>query len=58
MALCDDECQITQGDVGEKLAVCCHIAMNLLTADKNFKAGIKQKRASWNIEDLSQIFVD
>ena len=53
----EDECQIIRGEAGENLAVCRHIAMNLLTADKTFKAGIKrkQKRAGRNNEYLSQI---
>lgn len=53
----EDECQIVRGEAGENLAVCRHIAMNLLTADKTFKAGIKrkQKRAGRNNEYLSQI---
>ena len=53
----EDECQIVRGEAGENLAVCRHIAMNLLTADKTFKAGIKrkQKRAGRNNEYLAQI---
>ncbi len=53
----EDECAIIRGAAAENLAVCRHIAMNLLTADKSFKAGIKrkQKRAGRNNEYLSQI---
>lgn len=53
----EDECQIIRGAGAENLAVCRHIAMNLLTADTSFKAGIKrkQKRAGRNNEYLSQI---
>ncbi|MGU5285518.1 ISAs1 family transposase, partial [Escherichia coli] len=42
---------------GENLAVCRHIAMNLLTAENSFKAGIKrkQKRAGRKNEYLSLI---
>jgi len=57
VAFREDECQITRGEAGENLAVCRHIALNLLTADKSFKAGIKrkQKRVGRNNESLSQI---
>ena len=57
VAFREDECQITQGDAGENLAVYRHIALNLLTADKSFQAGIKrkQKRAGRNNEYISQI---
>ena len=53
----EDECQIIRGAGAENLAVCRHIAMNLLTADTSFKAGIKrkQKRAGRNNEYLTQI---
>ena len=59
VAFREDECQITRGEAGENLAVCRHIAINLLTADKSFKAGIKrkQKRAGRNNEYLSQILM-
>ncbi len=48
---------IIWGAAAENLSVCRHIAMNLLTAEKSFKAGIKrkQKRAGRNNEYLSQI---
>jgi len=39
----EDECQIIWGAAAEILAVCRHAAMNLLTADTRFKAGIKRK---------------
>ena len=53
----EDECQIIRGAGAENLAVCRHVAMNLLTAETSFKAGIKrkQKRAGRNNEYLSQI---
>lgn len=53
----EDECQIIRGTGAENLAVCRHVAMNLLTAETSFKAGIKrkQKRAGRNNEYLSQI---
>lgn len=53
----EDECQIIRGEAGENLAVCRHIAINLLTAEKSFTAGIKrkQKRAGRNNEYLSQV---
>ena len=53
----EDECQIIRGEGAENLAVYRHVAMNLLTADTSFKAGIKrkQKRAGRNNEYLSQI---
>ncbi len=55
----EDECQIIRGAGAENLAVCRHIAMNLLTTETSFKAGIKrkQKRAGRNNEYLSQILV-
>ncbi|STF06451.1 transposase [Escherichia coli] len=57
MGMREDECQIVRGEAGENLAVCRHIAMNLLTAENSFKAGIKrkQKRAGRKNEYLSLI---
>ncbi len=52
-----DECRIRRQESGENLAVCRHIALNLLTEEKSFKAGVKrkQKRANRNNEYLSQV---
>ena len=57
MGMREDECQIVRGEAGENLAVCRPIAMNLLTAENSFKAGIKrkQKRAGRKNEYLSLI---
>ncbi len=53
----EDECRIRRQESGENLAVCRHIALNLLTEEKSFKAGVKrkQKRANRNNEYLSQV---
>lgn len=55
----EDECRIRREESGENLAVCRHIALNLLTEEKSFKAGVKrkQKRANRNNEYLSQILM-
>lgn len=53
----EDECRIRRQESGENLAVCRHIALNLLTDEESFKAGIKrkQKRANRNNEYLSLV---
>ena len=40
----EDECRIRREESGENLAVCRHIALNLLTEEKRFKAGINRKQ--------------
>jgi len=53
----EDECRIRRDEAGENFAPIRHIALNLLNADKTFKAGIqrKQKRAGRNNVYLSQV---
>lgn len=41
----EDECRIRRRESGENLAVCRHIALNLLTEEESFKAGINQTEA-------------
>lgn len=55
----EDECRIRRQESGENLAVCRHIALNLLTEEESFKAGIKrkQKRANRNNEYLSRVLM-
>ena len=52
-----DECRIRREQAGENLAVIRHIALNLLTEETSFKAGIKrkQKKANRNNSYLSQV---
>lgn len=40
----EDECRIRWEQAGENLAVIRHIALNLLTEETSFKAGIKRKQ--------------
>ncbi|MEZ8474715.1 hypothetical protein AB6C60_12545 [Vibrio cyclitrophicus] len=40
----EDECRIRREQAGENLAVIRHIALNLLTEETSFKAGIKRKQ--------------
>ncbi|MEZ8886147.1 ISAs1 family transposase, partial [Vibrio sp. 10N.247.311.13] len=53
----EDECRIRREQAGENLAVIIHIALNLLTEEISFKAGIKrkQKKANRNNAYLSQV---
>lgn len=53
----EDKCRIQRGEGGENLSVIRHIALNLLNADKSFKAGLKRKqtKAGRNNEYLSRI---
>ena len=53
----EDSCRIQREQAGENLAVVRHIALNLLTEEKTFKAGIKrkQKKANRNNTYLSQV---
>lgn len=53
----EDECRIRREQAGENFAAIRHIALNLLSADTSFKAGIKrkQKRAGRNNEYLSRV---
>ncbi|ANP78023.1 hypothetical protein A134_16680 [Vibrio crassostreae 9CS106] len=53
----EDECRIRREQAGENLAVIRHIALNLLTEEISFKAGIKrkQKKANRNNAYLSQV---
>ncbi|MBO1520183.1 ISAs1 family transposase [Oceanisphaera pacifica] len=53
----EDECRIRREQAGENFAAIRHIALNLLSADTSFKAGIKrkQKRAGRNNEYLSRL---
>lgn len=44
----EDSCSIRREQAGENLAVARHIALNLLTAEKSFKAGIKRKQKKAN----------
>lgn len=55
----EDECRIRRQESGENLAVCRHIALNLLTEEESFKTGIKrkQKRANRNNEYLSRVLM-
>lgn len=46
--MCEDECQIIRDEGAENLAVSRHVAINLLTADKSFKAGKKRKQNEMN----------
>ena len=52
-----DECRIRREQAGENLAVTRHIALNLLTEETSFKAGIKrkQKKANRSNSYLSQV---
>ena len=40
----EDSCRIRRDKAGENLAAIRHIALNLLNADKFFKAGLKRNR--------------
>ena len=53
----EDSCRIRREQAGENFAVVRHIALNLLTAESSFKAGIKrkQKKAYRNNAYLSQV---
>ncbi|PMI83685.1 transposase, partial [Vibrio splendidus] len=53
----EDECRIRREQAGENLAVIRDIALNLLTEEISFKAGIKrkQKKANRNNAYLSQV---
>ena len=53
----EDSCRIRRDQAGENFAVVRHIALNLLTAESSFKAGIKrkQKKANRNNAYLSQV---
>ncbi|MEZ9324218.1 ISAs1 family transposase [Vibrio cyclitrophicus] len=53
----EDECRIRREQAGENLAVIRHIALNLLTEETSFKAGIKrkQKKANRSNSYLSQV---
>jgi predicted transposase YbfD/YdcC len=53
----EDSCRIQREQAGENLAVFRHIALNLLTEEKTFKAGIKrkQKKANRSNAYLSQV---
>lgn len=53
----EDSCRIRREQAGENFAVVRHIALNLLTAETSFKAGIKrkQKKANRNNAYLSQV---
>ncbi len=57
VGMSEDECRIRRDEAGENFAAIRHIALNLLNADKTFKAGIKrkQKRAGRNNVYLSQV---
>ncbi|WED24147.1 ISAs1 family transposase [Vibrio sp. JC009] len=44
----EDSCRIQREHAGENLAVVRHIALNLLTEEKTFKAGIKRKQKKAN----------
>lgn len=44
VAMREDECRIRRGEAGENFAVIRHMALNLLNADKSFKASIKRKQ--------------
>lgn len=48
VAFNDDECRIRREQAGENLAVIKHIALNLLTKDTSFNAGIKRKQKKAN----------
>ena len=54
----EDECRIRLEQTGENLAVIMHIALNLLTEETRFKAGIirKQKKAKGSGNYLYQVF--
>lgn len=53
----EDACRIRREQAGENFAVVRHMALNLLTAEKSFKGGIKrkQKKANRNNAYLSQV---
>lgn len=53
----EDSCRIRREQAGENFAVVRYIALNLLTAETSFKAGInrKQKKANRNNAYLSQV---
>lgn len=44
----EDSCRIRREQAGENFAVARHIALNLLTAETSFKAGIKRKQKKAN----------
>lgn len=57
VGMSEDECRIRRDEAGENFAAIRHIALNLLNADKTFKAGIKRKqqRAGRNNVYLTQV---
>lgn len=44
LAMNEDDCKIRRGNAAELLSGIRHIAVNILTQDKEFKAGLKRKR--------------
>ena len=57
VALREDACRIRRGDAAENFSKIRHVSLNLLNADKSFKAGIKrkQKRAGRSESYLAQV---
>jgi predicted transposase YbfD/YdcC len=57
VAMREDDCRIRRGDAAELLAGIRHIAVNMLSNEKSFKAGIrrKQRKAAINSEYLSTV---
>ncbi|WP_141709748.1 transposase, partial [Vibrio splendidus] len=55
----EDECRIRREQAGENFAVIRHIALNLLTEETSFKAGIKRKQKKVNRSNsyLSQVLI-
>ncbi|MDV7106446.1 ISAs1 family transposase, partial [Vibrio sp. TH_r3] len=55
----EDSCRIRREQAGENLALVRHAALNLLTEEKSFKAGIKrkQKKANRNNDYLSKVLI-
>ena len=55
----EDTCRIRRDEAGENFAAIRHIALNLLNADKSFKAGLKRKRtrAGRNNSYLSEVLM-
>lgn len=55
----EDKCRIRRQESEGNLAVCRRIALNLLTEEDSFKAGIKrkQKRANRNNEYPSRVLM-
>lgn len=53
----EDKCRIQREFAGENLAVIRHMALNMLTNEKTFKAGLvrKQRKANRNSSYLSLV---